>query len=103
LARRIPHSGRFNSYQAARWIDNQVPLRREKQRKAMRAPQIIPPAPGVPSPSRAWVERQLALAVVMGGQWRILLRLTMRENRITEVQAIADAERLGQFDLTVLT
>ena len=53
----------------------------------MRAPQIVPRDPGVPSPS----------------QLRIVLRLTMRENRITEVEAIADAERLGRFDLTLLT
>jgi RNA polymerase sigma factor (sigma-70 family) len=43
-----------------------------------------------------------ALAVVLRGQLRILLRLTIRQDRIAAVEAIADAERLGRFDLRML-
>jgi RNA polymerase sigma factor (sigma-70 family) len=50
----------------------------------------------------ALVDGALALAVIMGGQLRIVLRLTMKGDRIAGVEAIADAERLGQFDLEML-
>jgi RNA polymerase sigma-70 factor (ECF subfamily) len=50
----------------------------------------------------ALVDGALALAVIMGGQLRIVLRLTMKDDRIAGVEAIADAERLGQFDLELL-
>lgn len=43
-----------------------------------------------------------ALAVILGGQLRILLRPTFRGNRIVALEAIADAERLRSFDLEIL-
>jgi hypothetical protein len=43
-----------------------------------------------------------ALAVILGGRLRILLRLTFRDDRIAGVEAIADAERLRSFDLEIL-
>jgi len=42
-----------------------------------------------------------ALAVILGGRLRILLRLTFRDDRIVGVEAIADAERLRSFDLEI--
>jgi RNA polymerase sigma factor (sigma-70 family) len=50
----------------------------------------------------ALVDGALALAVIFGGQLRIVLRLTMRADRIAGVEAIADAERLSGFDLELL-
>ena len=50
----------------------------------------------------ALVDGALALAVIMGGQLRIVLRLTIKADKIAEVEAIADTERLGSFDLEVL-
>ena len=43
-----------------------------------------------------------AIAVILGGQLRILLRLTFRDDRIAGVEAIADAERLQSFKLEIL-
>jgi RNA polymerase sigma-70 factor (ECF subfamily) len=43
-----------------------------------------------------------ALAVILGGQLRIVLRLTIKADRIAGVEAIADAERLSGFDLELL-
>lgn len=43
-----------------------------------------------------------ALAVILGGQLRILLRLSFRGDRIVGVEAIADPERLSSFDLEIL-
>jgi hypothetical protein len=34
-------------------------------------------------------------------QLRVILRLTIRDGRIAELQAIADAERLGQIHFTL--
>ena len=50
----------------------------------------------------ALVDGAPALAVILGGQLRIVLRLTMRADRIAGVEAIADAERLSGFDLELL-
>jgi RNA polymerase sigma-70 factor (ECF subfamily) len=50
----------------------------------------------------ALADGALALAVVMRGQLRVLLRLTFNEDRIAAVEAIADAERLGGFELELL-
>lgn len=50
----------------------------------------------------ALVDGTLALAVILGGQLRVVLRLTVTGDRIAAVEAIADAERLGQFDVEVL-
>ena len=49
----------------------------------------------------ALVDGALALAVIMGGQLRIALRLAFAGDRIAAVEAIADAERLSRFDLEV--
>lgn len=50
----------------------------------------------------ALVDGALAIAVIMGGQLRIVLQLTMKNDKIAGVEAIADTARLGQFDLEVL-
>jgi RNA polymerase sigma factor (sigma-70 family) len=50
----------------------------------------------------ALVDGSMALAVVLGGQLRIVLRLTITGNRISAVEAVADAERIGGFDVEVL-
>jgi RNA polymerase sigma-70 factor (ECF subfamily) len=49
----------------------------------------------------ALVDGALAIAVVWGGKLRIVLRLTIRGDRIAEVEAVADAERIGGFDVRV--
>jgi RNA polymerase sigma-70 factor (ECF subfamily) len=43
-----------------------------------------------------------ALAVILGGQLRVLLRLTFRGDRIVGVEAVADAERLQASDVDIL-
>jgi len=50
----------------------------------------------------ALVDGALAVAVIIGGALRIVLRLTIRADRISAVDAIADPERLSQFNLRVL-
>jgi RNA polymerase sigma factor (sigma-70 family) len=50
----------------------------------------------------ALVDGQPALAVIMGGQLRIVLRLTITGDRISAVEAVADAKCIGKFDVTVL-
>jgi RNA polymerase sigma factor (sigma-70 family) len=50
----------------------------------------------------ALVDGALALAVILGGQLRVVLRLTIARDRIAAVEAIADAERLGQLDVEML-
>ena len=50
----------------------------------------------------ALVDGSMALAVVLGGQLRIVLRLTIRGDRISAVEAVADAGRIGRFDVEVL-
>jgi RNA polymerase sigma-70 factor (ECF subfamily) len=50
----------------------------------------------------ALVDGSMALAVVLGGQLRIVLRLTITGDRISAVEAVADAERIGGFDVEVL-
>jgi len=50
----------------------------------------------------ALVDGALALAVILGGQLRIVLRLTMAGDRIAAVEAVADAERIATFDVEVL-
>src|SRR6266700_3905781 len=47
----------------------------------------------------ALVDGAMALAVVMAGELRIVLRLTITEDRIAAVEAVADAERIGKFEL----
>jgi RNA polymerase sigma-70 factor (ECF subfamily) len=50
----------------------------------------------------ALVDGSMALAVIFGGQLRIVLRLTIAGDRIAGVEAVADAERIGAFDVEVL-
>ena len=50
----------------------------------------------------ALVDGALALAVILGGQLRIVLRLTITGDRISAVEAVADAERIGGFDVEML-
>jgi hypothetical protein len=50
----------------------------------------------------ALVDGTLAVAVNIGGQLRIVLHLTLSGERISALEAVADAERLGQFDVTML-
>jgi RNA polymerase sigma factor (sigma-70 family) len=51
----------------------------------------------------ALVDGAPALAVILGGQLRVVVRLTIAGDRITAVEAVADPERLGRFDIEVLT
>jgi RNA polymerase sigma-70 factor, ECF subfamily len=50
----------------------------------------------------ALVDGEIALAVIMGGRLRIVLRLTIAGERIAAVEAVADAERVGLFEVEVL-
>jgi RNA polymerase sigma factor (sigma-70 family) len=50
----------------------------------------------------ALVDGAPALAVIMGGRLRIVLRLTISNDRIAAVEAVANAERISQFDVSVL-
>jgi RNA polymerase sigma-70 factor (ECF subfamily) len=50
----------------------------------------------------ALVDGTLAVAVIVGGQLRIVLHLALSGERISAVEAVADAERLGSFDVAVL-
>ena len=51
----------------------------------------------------ALVDGSLALAVIFGGQLRIVVRLNISGERISAIEAIADAEQIGEFDVTLLT
>ena len=50
----------------------------------------------------ALVDGAMALAVIFGRQLRIVLRFTIAGNHIVAVDAVADAERIGEFDVEVL-
>ena len=50
----------------------------------------------------ALVDGAMALAVIFGGQLRIVLRLTITGDKIAAVEAVADAERISRFDVEVL-
>jgi RNA polymerase sigma-70 factor (ECF subfamily) len=50
----------------------------------------------------ALIDGAVGLAVIMGGQLRIALNLTIADDRIVAIEAVADPERLSRFDLTVL-
>ena len=50
----------------------------------------------------ALVDGALAIAVIFGGQLRVVLRLAITGERISALDAVADAERIGQFDVEVL-
>jgi RNA polymerase sigma factor (sigma-70 family) len=50
----------------------------------------------------ALIDGAVGLAVILGGQLRIALKLTIAEDRIVGIEAVAAPERLRGFDLTVL-
>jgi RNA polymerase sigma factor (sigma-70 family) len=50
----------------------------------------------------ALVDGALGVAVNFGGRLRIVLRLTISGERISAVEAIADTEQIGAFDVEVL-
>jgi hypothetical protein len=56
----------------------------------------------VAEPGQRLVDGAPALAVILGGQLRIVLRLIIKADRIAGIEAIADAERLSGFDLELL-
>ncbi|MGY3618658.1 sigma-70 family RNA polymerase sigma factor [Bradyrhizobium sp. USDA 10063] len=51
----------------------------------------------------ALVDGGPALAVILGGQLRIVLQFTIAGDRITAFEAIADAERIATFNIEVLS
>jgi hypothetical protein len=50
----------------------------------------------------ALVDGAPALAVIFGGQLRIVVRLTIRGERISAIDAVADAEQIGELNVTLL-
>lgn len=50
----------------------------------------------------ALVDGALAVAVFMGSQIRIVLKLTLANDRIAAMEAIAEPGRLGEFDVEIL-
>jgi RNA polymerase sigma factor (sigma-70 family) len=50
----------------------------------------------------AVVDGALALAVIMGGRLRIVLRLTITDGRIREIEAVADPARIAGFEVALL-
>lgn len=50
----------------------------------------------------ALLDGELGAAVILGGELRIALRVSFAGDRITAIEAIADAERLAALDLEVL-
>jgi RNA polymerase sigma-70 factor (ECF subfamily) len=50
----------------------------------------------------ALVDGAPAFAVILGGQLRIVVRLTVTGDKIAALEAFADAERIGGLDVTIL-
>jgi RNA polymerase sigma-70 factor (ECF subfamily) len=50
----------------------------------------------------ALVDRAVGVAVMFGGQLRIVLRVTIADGRVAEIEAIVDPARLGAMEVTVL-
>jgi RNA polymerase sigma factor (sigma-70 family) len=50
----------------------------------------------------ALIDGAVGLAVIFGRKLRIALRMTITDDRIVGIEAVADPERLGQMDLAVL-
>jgi len=50
----------------------------------------------------ALVDGAFALAVILGGQLRVVVRLTIQGERISAIEAVAGAERIGAFDVEML-
>jgi RNA polymerase sigma-70 factor (ECF subfamily) len=50
----------------------------------------------------ALADGTMAVAVIFGGQLRVVLRLAFAGDRISRVEAIADAERIGGMEVELL-
>jgi RNA polymerase sigma-70 factor (ECF subfamily) len=50
----------------------------------------------------ALVDGAVGIAVIMGGRLRLMLRLTIAENRIATIEAVADPAQLRELNWTVL-
>jgi RNA polymerase sigma factor (sigma-70 family) len=50
----------------------------------------------------ALIDGAVGIAVIFGGQFRIALNLTITDDRIVGIEAVADPERLSELDLSVL-
>ena len=50
----------------------------------------------------ALIDGAVGLAVIFGGRLRIALNLTITDDRIVGIEAVADPERLSEMDLAVL-
>ena len=50
----------------------------------------------------AKVDGELGVAVILGGQLRVVMQVTIAGDRITALEAVADAERIGELDVEVL-
>jgi RNA polymerase sigma-70 factor (ECF subfamily) len=50
----------------------------------------------------ALIDGAVGIAVILGGRLRIALNLTITDDRIVGIEAVADPERLRGFDVTVL-
>jgi RNA polymerase sigma factor (sigma-70 family) len=50
----------------------------------------------------ALIDGAVGIAVIFGGKLRIALRLTMTDDRIAGIEAVADPERLSEMDFAVL-
>jgi hypothetical protein len=50
----------------------------------------------------AMVDGALGAAVVLGGQLRIVLAITIQDDRISAISAIADPDEIKTFDVEVL-
>ena len=50
----------------------------------------------------ALVDGEMAVAVILDGQLRIVLRMTIIGERIAAVDAVADAEQIGQYEVELL-
>ena len=51
----------------------------------------------------AMVDDGVGVAVYFGGHLRIVMTLTFADGKIAEINALADPERLGQFEVEVLS
>jgi RNA polymerase sigma-70 factor, ECF subfamily len=50
----------------------------------------------------AMLDGELGVAVILAGQFRIALRVSLAGDRIAAIEAVADAEQLAEIDLEVL-
>jgi RNA polymerase sigma-70 factor (ECF subfamily) len=50
----------------------------------------------------ALVDGALGVAVTIGGRLRIVLRLTISGERISAIEAVADADRIAAFEVEMI-